>query len=367
MTTIKEYTEAKLKELQTTAVKDQVTDFTTTISRDNEDREVAAKFYAAIASKNWNKIEESNALVEKQYKAKGQEVGTIGSGTAGGVLVPTTVADSIVMQLVNISPMRQISRVISNMPAQLSLPSDTTRVTADWTAEGASITESSAAFAPNLLTPHELAGRASFTAQVIRDAATTPDLQKVIEDEFAEALALKENDAFVNGDGSDKPFGFRSVAITPLSTAQVGATLAYTDVTRLYYTLPTAYRNSPDSMFVTSSAGAQALTNLRDTQGQPIWRNGLADGNPPTILNKPVYIVDEIPANLGAGTNATELWFGTFKRNYFIGDRDGLAVDYGTNADDFARNKISLRVVKYVAGRPIHNNAFAKLTGVIAS
>ena len=54
-------------------------------------------------------------------------------------------------------------------------------------------------------------------------------------------------------------------------------------------------------------------------------------------------------------------------KNYYIGDRGTLSVDYGTQGTDFAADKISLRVTKRVAGIPILSESFAKLTGVISA
>lgn len=335
----------------------------------NEDHELASNFYEAASSGNRQKLLELNDRVEKQYVAKygdrwaekAQSIGTIGSGTSGGVLVPTTVADSIVSKQFYISPLRQISTVIQNMPANLQLPSENTLVQAYWVAEGSPGTDSGEVFDPNILTPHKLMGIDSFTSEILADAATNPSIQNYVEQRFAVALALAENDAFTNGDGTGKPFGFRSSAITPGSVAQAGAALAYDDVVKLKYALKTAYRKV--AVYVVSSAAAQALETIKDTLGRPIWREGLAEATPATLLGRPVYIVDEIPDNLGAGTDATEIWYGDFK-NYFIGDRGDLRIDYGTNGTDFANDKISLRMAKRVAGRPVIGESFAKLTGV---
>jgi HK97 family phage major capsid protein len=366
---VKEYMDAKLaetldtklKELQKKEAKDVV------IKRENlpkEERDLVSKFYTALANGDATQLAEVNSLVSKEYKAKAQSEGTPGSGTAGGILVPTAVADSIVSKMKYISPIRQIATVISDMPAQLVLPSENTMATAYWVAEGAPITETSEVFDPNLLTPYKAAALDSFTSEIIADAATNPSIQNYVEQRFAVALALLENSAFTSGDGSGKPFGFRSSAITPNSVAQVGAAVTYADVVKLKYSLSTAYRSQ--AVYVTSSAGVMALENVKDAQGRPIWRDGLADGTPATLLGKPIYVVDEIPANLGGGTNATEVWFGVFT-NYFIGDRGGLRVDYGTQGTDFAADKISLRVAKRVAGRPVIGEAFSKLTGVISA
>jgi HK97 family phage major capsid protein len=329
----------------------------------SDDRELASKFYKALSTGKEAPLAEVSEHITKQWKEKAQSEGTPGTGTGGGVLVPTTVADSIVSQMLYISPMRQISTVIENMPAQMELPSEATLATAYWVSEGASGTDSGEVFAPNILTPFKAAGLDGFTSEILADAATNPSIQNYVESRFAIAMALLENMAFVNGSGSGQPWGFRSSAITPASVAQTNDTLGYSDVVNLKYALPTAYRQM--AVFVGPSAAFQALENVKDNYGRPIWHNGLAEGTPNTLLGRPAYVVDEIPSNLGGNSNATELWFGYFKGGYFIGDRGALRIDYGTNGTDFANDKISLRVLKRVAGRPILSQAFAKLTSVV--
>ena len=88
--------------------------------------------------------------------------------------------------------------------------------------------------------------------------------------------------------------------------------------------------------------------------------NGLQGNAPATFMNQPLYIVDEIPTNLGAGTNETELWYGVFS-NYWIGNRGAMRTDYGTNGTDFAQDKISLRMIERVAGRPFLDVAWVKM------
>lgn len=361
--TLKEYIEARANEVLKTKAKDTVINHGGATKISAEDQKLASDFYKALSTKSTAEIEAVNGLVAKQYKAKaGQSITTIGTGTAGGVLVPTSVADSIIQQLIYISPMRQIATHIDNMPAQLQLPSESTTVTGYWVAEGAPVTASAEVFAPNILTPYKLGGLDTFTSELLQDAATNPSIQKFVENRFAVALALAENAAFVSGTGSGQPWGFRSSYITPTAVAQAGGALAYSDIVNLQYSLGTAYRQQ--AVFLTSSKGVRALVNLKDTQGRPLFIESIRDGVPATLLGKPVYIVDEIPANLGGGTNATEIWYMVPDR-YVIGDRLGLTIDYGTQGTDFAADQISLRVIKRVAGMPIDSNAFAKLTGVL--
>lgn len=323
----------------------------------SEDRELVSKFYKALASQDKGQFREVNDLVAKDYKAKAQ---TVGTSSQGGLLVPTTVRQSILTKMRFISPMRQIATVLNDMPANFVIPSENALPTTYWVSEGAAITESGVTFDSQSMTPFKLAGLDSFTSEVLEDAAVIPELQNYVEDRFAISMALKENDAFVNGDGSGKPFGFRSSAITPTSVTgnTAAGNLAYGNLVSLKYGLGIAYRAL--GTYVTSGTGVQLLEKIVDTAGRPIYRESITDDVPATLLGRPVVVIDEIPANLGAGTNETELWFGLFN-NYWIGDRGALRVDYGTNADDFSRDKISLRMVKRVAGRPVLGEAFAKM------
>lgn len=321
-----------------------------------EDKALVSKFYKALASKDPQAMKDVQAEIVEDYKAKAQSVGT---SNQGGILVPTTVDQSIRDKLEYVSPMRRISTVISNMPAKLVL-STGSLPTVYWVAEGAAIPESGVTFTQKTLTPHKAAGLDKFTSEVLEDAAINPSIQNYVEDRFVLALALLENAAFVNGDGSGKPYGFRSSSITPASVA-ASANLTYANLVSLKYALGTAYRET--GTFVMPSAAVGLVEKLVDTTGRPIWREAISANTPATLLGRPVEIVDEIPTNLGAGTNETEIWYGNFKQ-YIIGDRGGLRVDLGTDADDFSRDKVSLRVIKRVAGMPVGDYNFAKLTAV---
>lgn len=327
-----------------------------------------SKWFTALANGDKQALRELDVEIEKDYVAKGftvtkaQNVTTPG---AGGYLVPTVLDGAIRKKLRYVSPMRQIATVIENMPALLNLPSENALPTVYWAAEGAAGTDSGSTFDLNLLVPHKLIGLDSMTHETLVDAATNESVQNFVLDRFTLALSLAENDAFTNGDGTDRPFGFRSSAITPASVAQVGTTVGstvYTDLTALKYKLNAAYRQL--GVFVTSGSGMMKLENLRDTQGRPLFLPSIVEGRPDQLLARPIYEISEVPENLGAGTNATEVWFGLFT-NYIIGDREALRVDVGTNGSDFGSDKITLRVVKRVAGKPIIGESFAKLTAVL--
>lgn len=368
--TIKELAVQKAKELSEAAAKGATVGqhVHKDADMDKTEKEQVNKWFTALANNDKSTLRELDQEIEKDYIAKGFTVTkaqNVGTSAAGGYLVPVTLDGAIRKKLRYVSPMRQISTVIENMPANLNLPSENALPTVYWAAEGASGTDSGSTFDLNNLVPHKLIGLDTMTHETLIDAATNDSVQNFVLDRFTLALALAENDAFVNGDGTDRPFGFRSSAITPNSVAQVGTTvgsLVYTDLTALKYQLNAMYRQL--GVFVTSGEGMNKLENLRDTQGRPLFLPSIVEGRPDQLLARPIYEVSEVPSNLGTGTNATEVWFGLFS-NYIIGDREALRVDVGTNAGDFAADKMTLRVIKRVAGKPIIGESFAKLTAVL--
>lgn len=364
MTKVKDYVAQKAAEAaKAAASKDAVPGAAKTAPNivetdESKSRTINSKFFGALANKDVAGMAEAQKKVREEYKAKAQ---TIGTDSEGGILVPLTVDQNIQRTLDYISPIRQIARVISNAPARLRLPSASGGA-AYWTAEAATINTTAVTFASKDLVPEKLASIIpGITVEFLQDVAVNPSAQTLLEQQLATKAALKENDAFVNGDGSDKPFGFRSSAITPYSVAQAGANLSFGDLVALMFKLPTAYRNQ--GTFVLPSAVLAKIIGLEDEQGRPLFIPAITDGAGATLLGRPVVVVDEIPTNLGGGSNASEVWYGVFT-DYVIGDRLGTTFDLGTAGDDFNKAQYTLRMIKRVGGIPTSNN-FAKLTGVL--
>lgn len=324
---------------------------------ESKSKTINHKFFTALATNNSAAMSEAQKSVVDEYKAKAQ---TISVDAEGGILVPLTVDQNIQRTLEYISPIRQIARVISNAPAKLKLPSASGGA-AYWVAEAATINSTAVTFAAKVLEPEKLASIIpGITVEFLQDVAVNPSAQTLLEQQLATKAALKENDAFVNGDGTDKPWGFRSSAITPVSYTQAGAALTFGDLVALMFKLPTAYRNQ--GVFVLNSNALSKIIGLEDDQGRPLFIPSITENGGSTLLGRPVVVVDEIANTLGTGSNKTEIWYGVFS-DYVIGDRLGTTFDLGTNADDFNKAQYTLRMLKRVGGVPTSNN-FAKMVDV---
>lgn len=366
-TTLKEYAEKKAAELAKAKSKDATpgapskTSPEVTKSKEQHEREQRTEFYRAFMEKDRGAMKALDKEIAAELRQKGQNITTPADG---GYLVPTTVADSVLQKRTTLSGFRRLATSISNLQGTYDLPTEATKPTAYWVAEGAAITESKSTFGKKSLVLHKLAGLVTFTYESMRDTATNPSLQSLVESQLAFVLTTEENKAIVNGNGTTQPYGFRGNDITPATAAQAGTGLEYKDITGLRRLLSSAYR--PYGVFVTSSAGGEALENVRDLNERPIWREGLTEGNPNTVLGRPVLELDEIPSDLGVGTDETEIWF-IDPSFYYLGTGEAMRVDWGTSDDDFDRDQIKLRVIDRIGGRPTFGEAFASLTGVKSS
>lgn len=323
------------------------------------DVNVLKSFYKALADRDTTALKELQGEIAKSYD--GQSVGTDANG---GYLVPVELSDRIREQLVYISPIRSIATVISNMPAQLDIPLEDAIPTTYWVGEGVAPTLSKSTFKKITLVAHKIGGFGKFTHESLVDTAVNPDLQNFVADRFALSLAQKENDAFVNGDGSGKPYGFRSNQITPRTGAIADTTtgvLAYKDLVKAFYGVHPVSR--ANGVWAMPTQAIEQVVGMTDLQGRPIYVPAMAENAPATVLGKPVYEITEIPTNLGTGQDETEIWFGDFK-NYLIGDREGMRINFGTTGTDLESDVISLVIFARVAGMPTYGDAFYKLTGI---
>lgn len=326
------------------------------------DSRVLKDFYMALARKDASRLDGlQDGIAEGYEKAlgDGQNVTTDGDG---GYLVPVELSTTIREKLQYLSPIRQIATVIPNIPAKLDLPFENALPTTYWVDEGEAPTQSKSTFTKKPLTPHKIGGFGKFSHESLVDTAVNPSLQSFVADRFALSLALKENDAYVNGDGDAKPYGFRSNQITPKTGAVLSTgNLIYQDLVNAMYGVHPSVR--ANGVWVMPTEGLKMVASMTDDSGRPIYLPAIAPGQPNTVLGKPVYEVTEIPVNLGSGTNQSEIWFGDFK-NYIIGDREGMRVTFGTTGTDLEQDMISLVLFHRTAGLPTYGDAFFKLTAV---
>jgi HK97 family phage major capsid protein len=280
-----------------------------------------------------------------------------GTSADGGYLVPTEFRNTIIDKLYKESVIRQRATVIPMASDKMDVPKAGNNVNVYWTAENTAFTESNPTFDMMTLNTNKLTGLSKMSRELFADIRI--NLIDYIATIFARGFKQEEDKVFLGGDGTGKPKGIRTYTIT--NVAQAAGTLAADDFIKLFYALPSQYR-SKATWLVHNDVILKARL-LKDSQGRYIWTDGFADAAP-TILGRPVVEQNDIPVNLGAGTNESEVFLGDLSY-YLIGDREEIGVETTTvGAGAFETHQVAFKTWERIDGQLGLTDAFRKLTAV---
>ncbi len=280
-----------------------------------------------------------------------------GTGSAGGFLVPTEFRALVLEKLNKDAVIRPRATVIPMSRDKMEVPAESGGVTVYWVGESTAITSSDVSFAQIVLNTNKLAGLSAMSRELFEDSAVA--VVDYVGRAFAKAFQAEEDKKFMTGSGTGEPKGLRQYAVTSL--AQAGANLAADDVIKLFYTLPVQYRRN--AVWLMHNSIIKLVRLLKDSQGRYLWTDGLGDA-PATLLGRPVLEQNDIPTNLGGGTNESEIWFGDLSY-YLVGDRQEMGIETTTEgAGAFEKHQVVVKVWERLDGQLGITDAFVKLTAV---
>jgi HK97 family phage major capsid protein len=155
------------------------------------------------------------------------------------------------------------------------------------------------------------------------------NIEQWITDEVAMSMSIRENTAYVTGDGVGKPRGFMTYVDGTSDVAgeieQIfsGATSTVTadGAINLQEALLEAYQ--PNARFVMRRATRGVFRKLKDGQGNYLLNRDFAQAGAVTMLGKPVSLMADVAA-VGSGNLAVA--YGDFRAAYRIVDRIGIRV-----------------------------------------
>lgn len=238
---------------------------------------------------------------------------------AGGVTVPPGFAAELLRKLVENSPIRSLATVTTISTGELVLPKVTANPTAAWVAETAARPSTEPAFAQVQIPAHEAGCYVDISQRLLEDNAV--NLESELSDMLAKEFARLEGLAFLKGDGTGKPKGIVGHAdFTTLANGHA-TNLSADALVALMHTLPSTYRNA--GVWLMNALTAGKVRQLKDADGNYLWRPSLAEGNPPTLLGRPIY---ETPDLDDVAATKIPLLFGDIKTAYRIADRVGVSL-----------------------------------------
>lgn len=274
----------------------------------------------------------------------------------GGYLVPN---DFYPLLLEKKAQINNISKYVSRYTMKrdkMDVPAEGNAVSLAWKAENAAGTQSDTTFGNITLSVNTLFGFSAMSRELLADSPLS--VADIVAKIYAKAFANEEAKQFMTGNGTGKPKGIRTYTISQ-AVAQAGASLVANDVEKLFFTLPSQYREN--AAFVMHNNIIQLINALRSTTGEKLYPELLEKG---TLLGKPVIEQNDIPVNLGGGTNESEIFFGDLSY-YLVGDREQMAFEMTTvGGSAFTKHQAYIKGYERIDGQLGMTEAFAKMTAV---
>lgn len=252
-----------------------------------------------------------------------------GGNPVGSVVAPPELSSEMLRERLEFSPFRGLVSARSTVAPSVDFPRRTGRTNAAWRGENTAATASEPGFALESIAVKELATFCDLSANLLDDA---PFVMAELAMAVGEDFGLKESAAIAAGNGVLAPLGIlaagSSVARVPSGHA---SQLTGDGLINTLYALQASYRNR--GSWVMNGATLAAIRKMKGSDGQYVWQRSLAEGQPETILGRPVVESIDMP-DIAAGADA--IIFGDFATAYRLIDRRDvtLLVDPFTRATE---------------------------------
>lgn len=251
----------------------------------------------------------SHALTAQETRAL-----TIAPDTAGGYTVPDEFERQLIQGLEAANVVRQLATIITTS-GDRNIPVVSGHGTASWINEEGTFTPSDETFSQVTLSAYKAGTLIKVSEELLNDSAF--DLEAYVAGEFARRVGALEEDAFVEGTGSGQPTGIIGGAGLGKQCASSSAVTS-DELIDCFYALKRQYRSK--AVWLMADSTEKVLRKLKNgTTGDYMWQPGLTAGQPNTLLGRPVYISDYVPA---LAASAKLALFGDFSY-YWIADRGG--------------------------------------------
>ena len=261
---------------------------------------------------------------------------TRGTDTAGGYWVTPERAETIVTTIFETSPMRQVASVRAISTDALVMPDDYDEAAASWAGESASVSESSTPALGEIRIPvHELRAMPKASQQLLEDSEVDPEVW--LADKVADKFSRTENTAFISGTGAGQPRGILGTtkaidsgsgvargSVGYMKTGVNGAWKANTpgdNLIDLMFLLKSGYDAAASFLARRSTIGT--IRKFSTSTYAYVWEPSFTAGVPATILGKPVYSMEDVPA---IANDSYSVAYGDFRSAYQIVDRIGISV-----------------------------------------
>ena len=286
---------------------------------------------------------------------------TEGTTTTGGFLVPEEVYPEVQYMIGQMGVARKLLRIFPMSRKDMKLPVRNTGPLVYWPGEGTKPTTSAVTFLRPELNAKTMMALDELSVEVDMDSIVP--LVPLLTDLFAEAVALEEDKQAFNSATSPFVGALQAVGVVDVTMASTKThfyDISYDNMVDLKHGVDP--KVVMDGAFVMHMDSVAVMQKIKDTSGMPIWREsfgGMVNGPPGTILGRPYYTTNAMPATAGTAVGTPFMLYGDWKK-WAMGDRMGMQVDISNEAG-FTEFTRWMRVVERVAFVAAIPGAFARL------
>ena len=294
----------------------------------------------------------------KQYRALQMDNPT----QAGYLVAPQKFVSELIADLDNVLFFRSIAKVLPALEGSHSLgyPKRTARAnSAAWGTEiSAPSADSTLAFGKKEFKPNPATAEILISKNLIRNA---PNTENIVRDELAYNFGTLLETSYMTGNGAGKPLGVFTASDDGISTARDVSTgntateIKFDGLFEAKYAIKQQYQNNLQWLF--HRDGVKQIAKIKDGDGQYIWQQSVALGQPDRLLSFPVNMSEYAP-----NTFTTQLYVGILGdfSNYWI--VDSLNMEIQALYELYARtNQVDFIGRMETDGMPVLEEAFARV------
>lgn len=281
----------------------------------------------------------------------------------GYIKTPQRFIAELLKDIDNAVFVRRYARIIQITETDsLGVPSlDSDMDDADWTTELATGNEDTGlGFGKRELKAQPLAKRVKVSRKLLRIGALSPE--QIVRERMAYKFGISMEKAYLTGDGNGKPLGVFVASPNGITTARDVSTgntateITFDGLKEAKYSLKQGYW--PGARWLFHRDAVKMLAKIKDNDGQYIWQQSVAAGEPDRLLNFPVDMSEYAPNTFTAGQYVGIL--ANWQMGYWI--LDSLTMEIQRLVELYAeQNQIGF-IGRYEGdGMPVLQEAFVRV------
>lgn len=291
----------------------------------------AGMWFRAVVARENNRDDKQAEIYCRRKGIELTNAANEGSGPAGGYLVPTPLAQTIIDVRESVGVARRILNIQPMTADTLSIPKRTGGLTVYYPGETLAMTPSDKSWGQVELICKKR-GVVHYISQELQEDALISIVDDAVS-EMAYALADKEDAECILGDGTSTYGGVRGL-LDKIGSAGVFTNTAddhdawdeldMADFTQTIGLLPEKYSRSPVWVCSANFYWSVMVKVMAEAGGNNIASIATGPQGQPMFMGSPVYFTDKMPRASAASQKCA--LFGTFSMGGIMGDRTGIRI-----------------------------------------